>query len=166
MGPLSDNEKERIAFFTGLTEANYTKLIKFAESKISNRVDAEDIAQETLYIAWRKIDVLMKSPNPEGWLVNTLKYRILKYIEGEGERAKLIGALMAVQSEGYEPTLISDVQSLLSRLSDDEIHIVRLKEQGYTHHEIADMLGVPYGTIASKAFRIKGKIEKQLGEEN
>ena len=51
----------------------YDKLFVYARSSLSNDSQAEEAVQETFRIACTRADVLYTSPNPEGWLVNTLK---------------------------------------------------------------------------------------------
>jgi DNA-directed RNA polymerase specialized sigma24 family protein len=156
---LFKNDGERRAgFYTGLVDAHRDRLLKFARARILNDSDAEDVVQEALYVAWRRIDVLMVSPNPVGWLYNALKFCVKKYYESE--KAKDI-AMPELWDEAVFPEIDGD-WGVAALLTEDELRIVNLKYQGYTHHEIAKMLDAPYGTIASKVSRIKAKIMKLL----
>ncbi len=56
--------------------AMYPMLYEYAYSTFLDSVLAEEAVQETFCIACQKPEVLCCSPNPRGWLVNTLKNTI------------------------------------------------------------------------------------------
>jgi RNA polymerase sigma-70 factor (ECF subfamily) len=143
-------------------------LIRFAEANIRDKADreyAEDIVEETFKTAWQKIDELVASDNPNGWLINALKLHILKYYE---KRTK-----EHLEKREYDEieipteTVFDNEISFSGSLSDDEMQIVKLKSAGYNHIEISKIMDVPVGTIHSKVSRLKDKLRKILeGEEN
>ena len=51
----------------------YPMLFEYARSSLSNDSLAEEAVQDTFIIACQKPEALCDSPNPEGWLVKTLK---------------------------------------------------------------------------------------------
>ena len=51
----------------------YPMLFEYARSSLSNDALAEEAVQDTFTIACQKPESLCNSPNPAGWLVNTLK---------------------------------------------------------------------------------------------
>jgi RNA polymerase sigma-70 factor (ECF subfamily) len=163
----SDDEK-RAEFYTDLVDEYRDRLLKFACARIRNYADAEDVVEEALYTAWERIDTLMSSPNPAGWLFNTLKYHIMKYIESEKARQGFEVAMTHEIETGVsfpEPDDEGGELGIAALLTEDEMRIVRLKERGYTHHEIAKMIDKPYGTVASKISRLKAKITRMLDGE-
>lgn len=60
-------------FLETLILRQYTAMERYAARFFSSRDLARDAVQETFLVAQKKIDALMVSPNPEGWLFNTLK---------------------------------------------------------------------------------------------
>lgn len=58
---------------------HYGYLIRFARSFVKNDL-AEDLVQETFLIAQKRLDRVLSSENPTGWLINTLKNCNWKYI--------------------------------------------------------------------------------------
>ena len=54
----------------------YDKLLAYAISALKNHSQAEEAVQEAFQIACLKPAELMKSPNPHGWMTNTLKNTI------------------------------------------------------------------------------------------
>lgn len=55
-----------------------TLLLNYAKRLLLNKSLAEEAMQETFVIACQRLDSLKSSPNPQGWLMNTLKYAIRK----------------------------------------------------------------------------------------
>jgi RNA polymerase sigma factor (sigma-70 family) len=141
-------------------------LIRYAEAKIRGKADkeyVEDIVEETFKTAWEKIDELVTSENPNGWLINALKLHILKFYEKRSKEH-----LEKREFEEIEIPTETDFDSEISfsgRLSDDEMQIIKLKSAGYNHNEISFITGQPAGTIHSKVSRIKDKLRKILGGE-
>jgi RNA polymerase sigma factor (sigma-70 family) len=160
---LFKSKRER--FYENLVNEMGLKLSKYAEYKVSDKNAVENIALDTLETAWIKIDELMKSENPKGWLYNALKIHIKRYykelqISGENLQTVEISELdMPVEA------IFDDEADFEDKLSSDELHIAHLKEQGYKHNEIAQIMGLQTGTISSKVSRIKAKLTKYLEGE-
>jgi RNA polymerase sigma-70 factor (ECF subfamily) len=160
-------------FFKKLFIEMRSDLIHFAEANIHGKADkayidsVEDIVEETFKTAWQKIDELVASKNPNGWLINALKLHILKHYEKRNKEHLEKRELYENEIEIPTETIFDNEISFSGRLSDDEMQIIKLKSAGYNHIEISDILGVPVGTIHSKVSRIKDKLRKILeGEEN
>lgn len=51
---------------------HYSCLFRFARSYVNQDL-AEDLVQETFLIAQKRIDRVIGSENPKGWLINTLR---------------------------------------------------------------------------------------------
>jgi RNA polymerase sigma-70 factor (ECF subfamily) len=155
---LKNDDEKRAAFYTALVAAHCDGLFKFAYARIRHNEDAEDVVEETLLIAWKRIDVLIVSPNPGGWLYNTLKNCIKKHFVSKKAEQKVMDAITLDAEGSVDLPEIDGERGIADLLAEDELHIINLKAQGYTHREIAQMLDVPYGTIASKVSRIKAKV--------
>ncbi len=69
--------EEQQVFLEGLVKDMTLLLHTYAWQSFPDKESVEDIVNDTLLIACQKIDVLEQSPNPEGWLMQTLKYVIL-----------------------------------------------------------------------------------------
>jgi RNA polymerase sigma-70 factor (ECF subfamily) len=158
---VKNNANER--FFEELFIEMRSKLIRFAEVKIADKQSAEDIVEETFKTAWQKIDELIASENPHGWLINALKLHILKFYE---KQAKHPESREYSETETAAETIFDNEISFSDSLSDDEMRIIKLKEAGYRHDEISAIMKQPTGTIHSKVSRIKNKLRKFLGGED
>jgi RNA polymerase sigma-70 factor (ECF subfamily) len=139
------------------------KLLRYAEAKIPDKGNAEDIVEETFKTAWLKIDDLKASENPHGWLINALKIHILKHYNVHTKEH--INMRETLDTDIPACTVFDNEISFERTLTADEMQIAKLKEAGYTHDEISSMMNVPPGTVHSKVSRIKDKLRKFMGSE-
>jgi RNA polymerase sigma-70 factor (ECF subfamily) len=141
----------------------YDMLIEYTCRRVSDRSHAQDIVQDTCLTAWVKIDSVFNSPNPKGWIINTLKNYIKKHHEQKADELRMLEPLTNDMPEPSVPFDSPDcLEALTSVLKADEIQIIELKAQGYKHREIANILGARLGTIDSAESRIRVKIAKLL----
>jgi RNA polymerase sigma factor (sigma-70 family) len=163
---MKPNNEEKAIFFEKLFIEMRIKLIRFAEAKIRGKADmeyVEDIVEETFKTAWQKVDELIASENPHGWLINALKLHILKHYEKRNKEHP--DKREFDESETATETIFDNEISFSDSLSDAEMRILKLKEAGYNHNEISTMMDLPAGTIHSKVSRIKDKLKKFSGGE-
>lgn len=76
----------------------YPRLLRYARVALEGDVLlAEEAVQESFAIAWGKVTVLMASPNPRGWMMETLKY-VIQNARRSRDRARW--AVQAAQEVG------------------------------------------------------------------
>jgi DNA-directed RNA polymerase specialized sigma24 family protein len=148
--------KER--FFEELFGRMRRSLMIYTSCRITDKDFAEDIVCETFKYVWLRIDEAVKLDNPEAWVVGILKNCIKKHYSAMKKDNELY------DSEPLSENLMSPERfyenDLDLELTPNEFEIVKLKEMGYKHSEIAEMTGQAPGTIASKVSRIKTKLSK------
>lgn len=128
---------------------------------------ADDLAQETFLLAWRKLDQFRGDARFSTWLyriaytcfLQARRKQTLSPDEiGDGARADPSPALHTVD-------LQFDVARAMQRLSPDEqrvlLHCVQL---GLSHDEAAYVLAMPLGTVKSHMLRGKAKLRALLAE--
>ncbi|MDR0446148.1 MAG: sigma-70 family RNA polymerase sigma factor [Oscillospiraceae bacterium] len=159
-------QNQEIIFYEELIDAMYSVLLDYARLKTPDELTAEDVVQEACLVAWKKIDEVIASPNPQGWLMNALKHRILKYYEASENERQTSELTDDIQDTSPQFDLSEGEPAFLSVLNEQERLIISLKEQGYTHREIAETLGVQPGTVDSAVSRIKEKITEFLSKNS
>lgn len=147
-----------------------------------NRQDAEDLLQETYLRAYKYYDKFQEGTNFKAWLFKILKntfinrYRKrqrqpLKNSFDEIEDAfewKLLESPLTARGATPEEELMvdaldQDVQQALEALPEDYRTAVELADlQGLSYREIADQLGIPLGTVMSRLYRGRRKLEAVL----
>jgi len=162
-----------MAAFEELVSSNYSHIYNLCYRMMRNQQDAEDMLQESMLKAWRKLKSFKQSSSFSTWLhriaVNTCLDTIRKNkkkksvsVEEMDEFGKHIVDDKASNFE--DATLEKDVvQNALSQLKERERIIIILKDvQGYSYEEIAQILECPMGTVRSRLSRARATMVKIL----
>ena len=158
----------RQAAFDALVLPHLDRLLAFAVRRTGTRADAEDAVQDACVRAWIGFDDLRDSTRVRAWL-----YRILRTVLSEtGERNSRRRQLVSITrlEEAHEELIGTDrdvvFDEVAARLSVDEVHAaleelpddfataVELHDiDGFKYQEIAEIVGVPIGTVMSRISR-------------
>lgn len=132
----------------------------FLNLTLGDRQLSDDLAQETFIKAYTHIASFRGLSSFSTWLYR-IGYRVFyDYIRSRKETTD-ITALRAKESANSDPTLKMDVYKALERLNDNERTCITLQVvEGLPIDKIAEVLGMPQGTVKSHLSRGK----KQLAE--
>lgn len=143
--------------------------------------DANDLVQETFFKAWRAFDSFESGTNCKAWLFRILtntfinKYRrktkekdILEgkeRIAAEHELVHLPSKRAFLDPEGAlaDNSLADEVLEALEAVPADFKAVVILSDiEGFSYKEIADIVGIPVGTVMSRLFRGRRILQERL----
>lgn len=123
---------------------------------LDNRQDAEDVTQLVFVAAWRGRHTLRPGSQAlPRWLVGITRHRIAdQYQQGRRLRRDAAAAVHACSPPlGLIDQVVQDriiVQNALTELGEPRSVIIQMAVlQGHTHHEVADLLDLPLGTVKS-----------------
>ena len=161
---LSDHQ----ARFQALVVPHLDRLLRFAQRRTSSVGDAEDAVQEACVKAWLSFDDLRDSAKARPWLYRILRSVLSDLSEKSERRRQLVDItrLEQVHEEmvgGETDVVFSEVASrldgemvtrALSLIPEDFATAVELHDiDGFKYHEIADIVGIPIGTVMSRISR-------------
>jgi len=159
---------ERQARFNALILPHLDRLLAFAIRRTDAVADAEDAVQEACVRAWRALDDLRDTARTRAWL-----YRILRSVLGANEerraRRRQLVSITRLET-AHEEVVGGDGDALFdeiaARLSGEEVRaaLAQIPEEfavavelhdidGFKYQEIADIVGVPIGTVMSRISR-------------
>ena len=153
------------------------RLYGFAVYLSGDRREAEDLVQDTLVKAYRSFDRFEPGTNLRAWLytilANTYKNRLRRRDQHWASLDDLspAGEAETAWSEGsVDPESVTDdadlqerVRGAIDKLSPDFRAVVLLADlEGYAYREIADILGVPIGTVMSRLHRGRQALKRHL----
>ena len=158
--------------FENLVKLYYRDLYRFGLSLSGSEADACDLTQQTFYIWANKRDQLRDPSSVKSWLFTTLHREFLKSCR----RQKRFVDESAEESIGNAPEVSADhvnridSQTLLRFLGElDEDHraaLVLYYMEDLPYKEIAEVLGIPLGTVQSRISRAKIQLLRRLSETN
>lgn len=143
----------------------YAKLFEYARSLLHNDAMAEEAVQDTFAIACQKPEALCSSPNPEGWLVITLKNVISNTLRSQNAAKQILIDYIAANSS--ELTISNDqvdLEILYDNIKDLE-EFVLLKErvlEGKSYLQLANERGISVASCRKRMQRAKELLRKKI----
>ena len=174
-GCIEGNRRMQEELYRRFSPRMYAVCLRYA----GNAEEAEDILQESFIKVFKKLDSFRSEGSFEGWVrrvfVNTAieHFRRKRYLMPvtEKEENTIEGKYVSVLDELAE----KDILGLVQELSPGYRTVFNMYVvEGYTHKEIADMLGISEGTSKSQLSRakvilqdmVRTFIDKQRGVRN
>jgi len=145
------------------------RLLRYAETLTRNQDMGRDAVQEVFlrYFAERRYGNVVKSPR--AWLYRVLHNHLLDRLD----RAAMKCEVSAKAADGV-PDKCVGVEMLLeqtqtameiaSRLTPRELDCLRLRVEGFSYQEIAQLLGVRPGTVGALLPRVYSKLRDAAAE--
>ncbi len=173
------------ARFAEDTEQYMGSLYSAALRMTRNRADAEDLVQETYLKAYRAYGSFKAGTNLKAWLYRILTntfinaYRSKRRHPDETELEEVedfylyrrLGGLEAAaagrsaEDEVLESFTDEDVKQAIESLPENfRITVLLSDVEGFSYKEIAEITGVPIGTVMSRLHRGRRALQKALHE--
>jgi RNA polymerase sigma-70 factor (ECF subfamily) len=160
--------------FHALLDRHMDRLYRLAVSLVGNSADAEDVLQETFAGAYRGLDRFEGRSSVGTWLTRILVMQTARF--RRDRRRKRMDSLdsFPLAAGPHEPSsrapLASgsvdariDIQAALLQLSPAHRQVLVLREfEQMSYEEIADVLGVPQGTVESRLHRARSDLREKL----
>ncbi|HEV8363606.1 MAG TPA: sigma-70 family RNA polymerase sigma factor [Gemmatimonadaceae bacterium] len=147
----------------------YSSALRFCAGRSA---DAEDLLQDAVFRAFRHFDDLRDPTAARAWFYTILARTNLNRLRTRRRRAETLApdldddAFEAALAE-WRPVQVPDeyadgalarqrLTAALDRLDDDVRAVIWLSDvEGFRQREVADMLDIPEGTVASRLFRAR-----------
>jgi RNA polymerase sigma-70 factor, ECF subfamily len=175
-GALRQHEQDLVQRLQRGDEAAFAQLVDqfgedlyaLAASMLRDRTAAADALQETLLGAYRGIARFRGDASLKTWLTGILVRQVYKSTRRK-RPTTAIEDWETVPSPGSTEDGVAarlDVQVMLDALSPEHRDVLVLRElQGLSYDEIAAALELPRGTVESRLFRARKRLQELFGEE-
>ena len=143
---------------------HYNYLVRFALKFAKNDL-AEDLVQETFLIAQKRLDRVLSSKNPTGWLINTLKNVIGNtYQRRQFIYTKLIPEMLIDESGEY----VHSVNDMYAGLIDEEALslLVWVYCEDVSYQDAAFRLGISLSACKKRIQRAKLTLKRAIEQNN
>ncbi|MFZ1751376.1 MAG: RNA polymerase sigma factor [Saprospiraceae bacterium] len=150
----------------------------FAYSLTKNSEDAKDLYQETAFRAINNSEKFRPETNFKAWTFTIMKNIFINNYRKKVKAKTILDSTdnnyfidstpNDVTNDGNRNILMDELQTMITSL-DDTIRIpFVMHHEGYKYNEIAEMYGLPLGTVKSRIFfarkALKEMIRKSYGD--
>lgn len=154
------------AAFAPLLERYKEKVFRLAYSIMHNETQAEDVTQDVLVKIWKGLPGYHGGASLSTWIYTITRNTSLTELKRrdrhptvslqEPELEAASGWIASLQSTDPEPGTNMDMESLMAKLPENYRRVLTLfylEQKSY--EEVAQMLGIPLGTVKTLLFRAK-----------
>jgi len=149
-----------------------SELFRFAYKLTANREDANDLLQETSLKALDNEDKYTADTNFKGWIYTIMRnifinnYRKVVRDQTFVDKTDNLYHLNLPQESGFDSTESNydtkEIYKIVNSLSQDYKVPFAMYVSGFKYREIADKLNLPMGTVKSRIFFTRQKLQVQL----
>ena len=143
----------------------YQRMLAYARVNMDSEAMAEEMDQETFRIACQSPEKLCESPNPQGWLILSLKNTIQNTKRNQSRTRKLLEKYLMEQirnatAQENAKRLFLDIEDL------EEFQLLsEMVLEGKSHAEIAHARGITVAACKKRIERAKKSLQKNLCED-
>jgi RNA polymerase sigma-70 factor, ECF subfamily len=153
------------AAFAQIAQSVYRRYLQVSYRILRDRHLAEDASQQALVRLWQQLPRLRDPGRFDAWSYRVLSNVCLTELERRSRRTTL-PLLIDLPGQADEIARVSDRDQLeraFGRLTAEQRVVVVLHHHvGMTTVEVADALGIPHGTVASRLARAMSGLRQAL----
>ena len=148
------------------------ELLRFAYKLTADKEEANDLLQETSLKALDNEDKYMPDTNFKGWMYTIMRnifinnYRRIVREQTFVDQTDNLYHLNLPQNSGFASTEgsydLKEMHSIVNSLPRDYKVPFSMHVSGFKYREIADRLGLPLGTVKSRIFFTRQRLQQEL----
>ena len=162
----------RTADFTQNLLGMQTELLRFALKLTADQEEADDLLQETSLKALDNEDKYTPDTNFKGWMYTIMRnifinnYRKMVRDQTFVDQTENLYHLNLSQDSGFESTEgnydLKEIRKIVNTLPKEYRIPFSMYVSGFKYREIAERLGLPIGTVKSRIFFTRQRLQKDL----
>ena len=156
----SDQHKRIEVFYLEM----YDQLFLYAQNALKNESLAEEAIQETFRIVCTKPEDFLSSPNPKGWIINTLKYTMQNMRRNRDRTNALLNQYLATYtSDAFSEDRISLEVTYENVAHSEEFRLIKeMAVEGKSHLEMAQSRGISVDACKKRVQRAKEFLRRKI----
>lgn len=165
------SEQEELTFENKLV-ALQDNMLHFALALTTNKDQAQDLTQESILKALTNKDKFYENTNFKGWVFTIMhnlflnNYRKITKSNTQIDSTENLHNLNLPQDSGFDSPdthlSINEIHQAIEGFSADYKVPFRMYIKGYKYEEIAQEINLPVGTVKSRIFFTRKKLQTQL----
>ncbi|MDX5428781.1 MAG: RNA polymerase sigma factor [Bacteroidota bacterium] len=154
---------------------SHSPFLKQLALKLTRQMEeAEDLLQETMYKAIKNRDKYRDGTNLKGWLYTIMKNTFINNYRKKKNQNTFVDDTdnryfinQGVSEKAETTDSIVDQEYIMAQIDTIERNYVEafmMHYNGYKYEEIAEILGIPLGTVKSRIFLARKKMMEKLSD--
>lgn len=149
-------------------EVHIASLRRYARSLLRNRVDAEDLVQEALARAISRADSFQAGTNLRAWLFTILHNVHVNQVRSRASRpdevpVESVEHRLTTPARQEERVEVREMMRAVDELPVEQRQVLMLVAlEGLKYEEVAEVLGVPIGTVMSRLSRAREAVRTKM----
>jgi RNA polymerase sigma factor (sigma-70 family) len=156
--------------FLALLEEHKRILYKVANAYCRNREDRPDLIQEMVAQLWRSFERFDGRVRFSTWMYRIAMNVAISFYRSEGRRIRDAAPLEEqafdlAAADRVSESVSDDVrllQQLIHGLNEMDRALIILSLDGYSHDEIAEILGISPSNVSTRIHRIKQRLQREF----
>ncbi|MFV9615979.1 MAG: RNA polymerase sigma factor [Gammaproteobacteria bacterium] len=150
-------------------ESGRSRLYRMAYAWSHNSAVAEDVVQEAMIKALNSVDTVKNIEALDGWLFRILSNCFIDYCRKQREEV-IIDETKLVEQKTPEAVhsqnaMLAEVRSAIASLPFKHRQVLTLIDiENFSYSEVAEIVGVPLGTVMSRLNRARQSLKQSLNE--
>ena len=151
--------------FEQLYKLYWQKIFRLCMGYVNDYDIAQDLAQETFIIVWKKLDTFRNEANIGTWIFRIASNNCLRQIEKDKrfQKSELPRYITEEKQESLEPQ-IQFLYKCIAELPETDRIIISLELEDVKQAEIANIVGLSEANTRVKIHRIKEKLTQKFKE--
>ncbi len=173
LNSMSSREKRQNSFYGRLLDLE-NNMNNFALSLTSNKEDAEDLTQETFLKVLDNKEKYIENTNFKGWVFTIMRnifinnYRRIVRSQTMVDTTDDLYHLSLPQDSGLDsPDVaygVGEITDVINSFPEEFRKPFSLYVAGYKYNEIAEEMNIPLGTVKSRIFFARKKLQEILAD--
>jgi len=177
------DSKQAAKQWQALVWPHLAAVLRVARILIANAADAEDLAQETMLKSYRAFETFRQGSDVKAWLMTILRNTWRDRMRLASSRETIVSLEDDLNEAPEQPSgqaldwekICENPEEILNEISDQQIidalrdfpvelrwTLLLVDVEGMDHEEAARLMGVPVGTVKSRAHRGRALLRKAL----
>ena len=151
-------------------------LLSFAYQLTTNREEAQDLLQDTTLKALSNEDKYVENVNFKGWIFTIMRNIFINNYRQNVRKATVIDQtedlyhLNICQDSGFSTPdgsfAVQEISKAIAAFPDEYREPFSMHVAGYKYQEIADKMNLPLGTVKSRIFFARQRLQGMLKDYN
>ncbi|MCP5057135.1 MAG: sigma-70 family RNA polymerase sigma factor [bacterium] len=156
--------------FEKLYEVYGPRIFRFAIRMVKEEGKAEEVVDDVMFEVWKSAGRFEARSKPSTWILGIARFRALNAIRGKKIDTRDIDDDAPIADPAEDAgeqldrlALAEQIKGALNDLSPEHREVVELTFfQGCSYKEIADIAGCPEGTVKTRMYHAKRKLQPIL----